>query len=436
MEASAKIVAAIFILCSIFPPLASSFFIFPNIFGLRGGIFNMPPVYDPRFQTPKDEPMHETPEYDEGHHTRNKGGRVQKSPKQDHDQDWNRGERVKKSPKNDHNQDRSGGGRVKKSPNNGIQGGSIREIPKDDGPENNQGGLRVGFYDQTCPRAEEIVKEVLSMAVQNNSGVPAGILRLHFHDCFVKGCDASLLLDQIPSLEQVEKLAVENTDSLVGFEVIDMVKAQLEQECPGVVSCADILAFGARDSLVLSGLQNYDVAGGRRDSLTSRKVDVNGSLPHPNWPLDQMAQNFLNKGLTIEDMVVLTGAHSIGVAHCPTFSYRASAPDADKVMDANLLGYVRFTCGAENSKAYVAFDSVTSYNMDVEFYKQILNKKALLESDNAIANDPKTSYLVKSLALDQDGWSQKFVKSMTRMGRIEVLTGTQGEIRKQCRFVN
>lgn len=42
------------------------------------------------------------------------------------------------------------------------------------------------FYDRSCPRAHEIVKTVVAKAVAKEPRMAASLLRLHFHDCFVK----------------------------------------------------------------------------------------------------------------------------------------------------------------------------------------------------------------------------------------------------------
>jgi peroxidase len=66
----------------------------------------------------------------------------------------------------------------------------------------------------------------------------------------VQGCDASLLLDETPTMRS-EKAADPNNGSARGFPVVNDIKAALENACPGIVSCADILALAAEVSVEL-----------------------------------------------------------------------------------------------------------------------------------------------------------------------------------------
>ncbi|XP_039173222.1 cationic peroxidase 1-like [Eucalyptus grandis] len=134
----------------------------------------------------------------------------------------------------------------------------------------------------------------------------ASLLRLHFHDCFVNGCDASILLDDTTNFTG-EKNASPNANSMRGFEVIDTIESELESKCPGIVSCADFLAVVARNSIVALGGPSWTVSLGRRDSTTASQSAANISIPPPTLNLSGLISAFSNKDFTAKEMVALLG---------------------------------------------------------------------------------------------------------------------------------
>ena len=49
-----------------------------------------------------------------------------------------------------------------------------------------RGQLRMGFYAQSCPGVERLVGAFVRQHVRRVPTVAAALLRLHFHDCFVR----------------------------------------------------------------------------------------------------------------------------------------------------------------------------------------------------------------------------------------------------------
>jgi peroxidase len=262
---------------------------------------------------------------------------------------------------------------------------------------------------------------------------------MHFHDCFVQGCDGSVLITG----SGTEKTAFPNL-GLRGFEVIDDAKTKLETACPGVVSCADILALAARDSVVLSGGLSWQVPTGRRDGRVSQASDVN-NLPGPSDSVDVQKQKFTAKGLNTQDLVTLVGGHTIGTTACQFFSNRlynfSSTGAADPSIDPTFLSQLQTLC-PQNSGATnrVAFDTGSQNKFDNSYYANLRNGRGILPSDQALWNDASTKTFVQRY-LGLRGllgltFNVEFGRSMVKMSNIGVKTGTDGEIRKICSAFN
>ncbi|SPT20448.1 unnamed protein product [Triticum aestivum] len=296
--------------------------------------------------------------------------------------------------------------------------------------------LSAEFYDESCPDALDIIEDAVRAAVSKESRMGASLLRLHFHDCFVNGCDGSVLLDGATG----EKNAVPNKNSLRGFELVDDIKAQLEKACAKVVSCADILAVAARDSVVALGGPTWDVELGRRDGTTTSQDAANSDLPAPTSDLGALTKAFSTKGLTQKDMVALSGAHTIGQARCVNFRgrlYNETAPSLDATLATSLKPRCPSTDGTGDDNTS-PLDPSTSYVFDNFYYKNLLRNKGLLHSDQQLFSgggsaDAQTTAYASGMGA---GFFDDFRDAMVKMGGIGVLTGSSGQVRVNCRKAN
>ncbi|KAL5978254.1 Peroxidase 27 [Asimina triloba] len=303
----------------------------------------------------------------------------------------------------------------------------------------NAQGLQYDFYKKTCPNVEAIVEKTTADSVSRAPSLAAPLLRMHFHDCFVRGCDGSVLLNSTAT-SQAEKDAIPN-QSLRGFQVIDAVKAAVEKECPGVVSCADILALVASDAVFMAKGPRWKVPTGRRDGRISLATDVLANIPAPFFNITQLTAAFQQKGLSVKDLVVLSGGHTIGMGHCAAFSSRlynfTGKGDADPSLDPNYAAKLRVKCPQGDSTDFVEMDPGSSKIFDTSYFTLVSKRRGLFVSDAALLNnnDIKT-YIGLQINNQASTFFNDFGESMVKMGNISVLTGTAGEIRKICSVIN
>ncbi|KAL5716128.1 peroxidase [Ranunculus cassubicifolius] len=294
--------------------------------------------------------------------------------------------------------------------------------------------LSLNYYDKTCPNAEAAITSAVKKAMSNDRTVPAALLRMHFHDCFIRGCDASVLLKSVGK-NTAEKDGPPNI-SLHAFYVIDHAKKAIEALCPGVVSCADILALAARDAVTLSGGPTWEVPKGRKDGRVS-KANETRTLPAPTFNISQLQQSFSQRGLSLKDLVALSGGHTLGFSHCSSFQNRihnfSPSSNIDPSLSPSFAASLQNVCPLHNKvKNAGATMDPSSATFDNTYFKLLLQGKSLFSSDNALLTTRKTKALVSKFASSQNAFAKAFAKSMIKMSSIN---GGQ-EVRLDCKVVN
>uniref|UniRef100_A0A6V7QSG1 peroxidase n=1 Tax=Ananas comosus var. bracteatus TaxID=296719 RepID=A0A6V7QSG1_ANACO len=249
-----------------------------------------------------------------------------------------------------------------------------------------EAGLSPNYYETSCPNVESIVRQAVEKKKNATVVTVPATLRLFFHDCFVEGCDASVLIAS-PNGD-AEKDAPDNI-SLAGdgFDTVIKAKEAVEAECPGVVSCADILAIAARDVVALAGGPNFTVELGRLDGLISNA----SLLDVPGRPI---------------------------VQPCVRGAAQAGVPAARRSHD-----------GGEHGP-------VTPITFDSYYYKNLVDGLGLFRSDEVLYTDNRTKSAVDDFAGNQSSFFAAFAHAMVKLGRVGVKAGKLGQIRRDCTTFN
>lgn len=274
-------------------------------------------------------------------------------------------------------------------------------------------------------------------AIFNEPRIGASVLRLHFHDCFVNGCDASVLLDDTSNFTG-EKNAFPNKNSLRGFEVIDIIKSNVEAVCNGTVSCADILALAAQASVLLLGGPSWSVPLGRRDAKTASQSAANTNLPPPTASLSTLISMFSAQGLNPRDMTALSGAHTIGLAQCTSF--RARIYNNETNINQSFATFLQGICPGPKSGTgdtnLAKLDVLTPNRFDNGYFQDLVARRGLLHADQVLFNNGTQDELVRLYSVNKLNFFNDFANAMVKMGNIKPLTGSNGEIRSNCRVFN
>ncbi|CAN1268111.1 Peroxidase 12 [Linum perenne] len=244
-------------------------------------------------------------------------------------------------------------------------------------------GMSWSYYKSTCPKLESIVQKRLKQVFKKDIGQAAGLLRLHFHDCFVQGCDASVLLRGSAGGPSAEQGSPPNLSlRQEAFRIIEDLRARVHKSCGRVVSCSDILAIAARDSVSLSGGPNYKVPLGRRDGTLKKSCPATSQTDNtvfmdirsPNLFDNKYYVDLMNRqGLFTSDQDLYTDKRTRGIvtgfAVNQSLFFDKFAVAMIKMGQLSVLtgsqGEIRGNCTLRNSRVESALESAVEEAVDV-----------------------------------------------------------------------
>ncbi|KAG5549152.1 hypothetical protein RHGRI_014500 [Rhododendron griersonianum] len=213
------------------------------------------------------------------------------------------------------------------------------------------------FYDNTCPNALTI-RTSIRQAVSSECRMAASLIHLHFHDCFVQGCDASILLD-VAATAMSERTALPNARSARDQKAITLpcvcnieIKHRYTQEMPHIGYCNRIYSNGSN-------------------------------------------------------------------------------------IDASFTSTRRRTCPAAGNRNLAPLDLVTPNSFDNNYFKNLIQKKGLLESDQVLFNGGSTDSIVSEYSTNPATFKADFAAAMIKYGNIiDSTTSKNGVERRICSALN
>ncbi|KAL5720649.1 peroxidase [Ranunculus cassubicifolius] len=309
--------------------------------------------------------------------------------------------------------------------------------------DGNPSGLEFNFYQKSCPDAEHIIRSKVQTLFEQKSSVAPALIRLVFHDCFIGGCDASVLLDGTVGIKS-EKDVIPNL-TLKGFDAIDSIKERLEEACPATVSCADIVVLAAREALFLVGAPFYPLPTGRRDSTSSYADMALNELPNPNADLLNFLPKFADRGFDVRDTVALLGAHNVGVIHCSFLQQRlynftqTATGGSDPSINTEFFAELITRCPNFDSlpeEARLEMKSSDSESFSNHYYDTLSQGRGILHADQELMSLDDTARWVEAFRYDISLFHRIFAQVMTKLSNFNVTTSPNGNIRVRCSRVD
>ncbi|CAA6672509.1 unnamed protein product [Spirodela intermedia] len=287
-----------------------------------------------------------------------------------------------------------------------------------------EGKLAVDYYAASCPRAAEIVSETVVSKQIASPTTAAGTLRVFFHDCFLDGCDGSVLVSST-AFHRAERDADINL-SLPGdaFDLVVRAKTAVELACPASspapTSSPSPPATSSPCSAAPSSRPPRPQGQPRLPCRPRRRA------PPPR----QRHRLPAHRAIRAARLLGAGARRAVRRAHrrvCALQGVRSTGGPgrwrrADAAAEPRYAEAVRRACADYRSRPTVAvFNDVMTPNKFDNVYFQNLRRGMGL-----------TRPFVELYAADEGVFFRDFARAIEKLSVYGVKTGGQGEVRRRC----
>ncbi|BBN08331.1 peroxidase [Marchantia polymorpha subsp. ruderalis] len=182
------------------------------------------------------------------------------------------------------------------------------------------------------------------------------------------------------------------------------------------------------DCFLRIGCPSWSVVSGRRDGLVS-SAQINPSIFPPSLPYYPFFENrFTRKGASEREMVVLSGAHKIGITHCGLIQaqvYNSTGPEiVDPILEPTMAAQLNKQCPFGAVMNEVLIDPTSgSNNFDCRLFSRAQNNQAVFISDAASTTNVSGRAIVLEEAPRSNApFLDDFAAAMEKMSKIQGLS--------------
>lgn len=177
---------------------------------------------------------------------------------------------------------------------------------------------------------------------------------------------------------------------------------------------------------------------GRKDSLYASQEDSNNIMPSPRANASSLIDLFAKFDLSIEDLVSLSGSHSIGQGRCFSVMFRlynqSGSGKPDPAIEPHYRKELNKLCPVGGDENVTGNLDATPALFDNQYFNDLVSGRGFLNSDETLYTYEETRKWVVKFSRDQKAFFDAFVKGMLKMGDLQ--SGQPGEVRRNCRVVN